>query len=105
MANRVLTPGVLALFLAMQAQAGAAGNGIDSDDCTLLASIINTPVLYATGEDLTLTGLRKNQSRLPNGAMTVYRPTGCNYTTTIEGIAKSRVLRRVPLYSGHMTSL
>ena len=103
MANRVLTPGLLALFLAMQAQAGAAGNGNDSGDCTLLASIINVPVLYAAEEDLT--GLRKNQNRLPNGAMTVYRPAGCNYTTTIEGIEKSRVLRGVPLYSGHMTNL
>ena len=105
MAKRVLTPGVIALFLATQALAGAAGNGNDSDDCTLPASIINTAVLYGAGADLTHTGLRKNQNRLPNGAMTVYRPAGCNYTTTIEGNAESRVLRGIPLHSGFMTYL
>ena len=105
MAKRILTHGVLALLLAMQLQADAAGNGADSGDCTLLASITNTPVLYIAEENLALTSLRKNQNRLPNGAMTVYRPAGCNYTTTIEGIAESRVLRGIPLHSGLMTYL
>jgi hypothetical protein len=103
MAKRIFAHGVLALLLAMQLQADAAGNGNESGDCTLLASIINTPVLYASREDLTLTGLRKNQNRLPNGAMTIYRPAGCYYTTTINRIAESRVLRRIPLHSGLMT--
>ena len=105
MAKKIFWHGVLALLLAMQLQADAAGNGNDSDDCTLLASITNTPVLDAAGEDLTLTGLRKNQNRLPNGAMTIYRPVGCNYTTTIEGVAETRVLRGLPLHSGLMTYL
>jgi hypothetical protein len=89
----------------MRLHANTAGDGNDSGDCTLLASVINNPVLYAVGEDLTLTGMRKNQNRLPNGAMTIYRPAGCNYATTIEGIAESRVLRGIPLHSGHMTNI
>ena len=105
MAKRIFGHCVLALLLAMQLQTDAAGNSNDSGDCTLLASITSTLALYAAGEDLTLTGLRKNQDRLPNGAMTIYRPAGCNYTTTIEGNAETRVLRGLPLHSGLMTYL
>lgn len=105
MAKRIFAPGVLALLLAMQPQVGAAGNGNDSDSCTLLASVTNTSVLNAAGESLTLTGLRKNRKRMPSGAMTIDKPANCNYATTIEATAASRVSQGVPLNSGLMTYL
>ena len=105
MAKRIFAPGVLALLLAMQPQVGAAGNGNDSDGCTLLANAAKPSILYAAGESLTPTGLRKNGKRLPNGAMTVDKPANCNYATTIEATAASRVSQGVPLNSGLMTYL
>jgi hypothetical protein len=105
MAKRICALGVLTLLLAIQSQADAKGNGIDPDVCPLLAGTINTSVLYSAAENLTYTVLRENQTRLPNGAMTVSGPANCNYTTTIEEIAASRIFRGEPPHSGLMTYL
>jgi hypothetical protein len=105
MAKRIFAHGVLALLLAVQTQADANGNGIDTGGCPLLAGAINTSVFYTAAENLTSTVLRENQKRSPNGAMTVSGPANCNYTTTIEEIATSRIFRGVPLHSGLMTYL
>ena len=105
MAKTICALGVLTLLLTTQPYANAKGNGIDPDGCPLLAGTINTSVLNSVAENLTYTVLRENQTRLPNGAMTVSGPANCNYTTTIEEIAASRIFRGEPPHSGLMTYL